>query len=617
MGRNLTLKKINKNSNSVWVLILGVAAVTIYLSTKAYDPFNTPKLILTLFVSGWLFGHLVNSYRDNPINFKSMENVTLLVSIIFIVAYFVSTLFTDVLVVGFIGDTQRRNGFLAYFALVIIFLYASRSINFQFALRIIKVAIFTGLILGSYGLLQISGNDFFKWNNPYNSMISTLGNPNFASAMLAILSVIAIFSLFINKISKFYKLIAVIVIILSLFDIIKSQSRQGLLALFFAILFYISVYSYLNRRKIGILIMVVSSLMALLSIAGMLQKGPFASFLYKDSVSVRGYYWRAGIKMLMDKPFTGVGVDRYGAYFKEYREIAYPLKYGFDITSSNAHNTIIQLFSTAGIFVGLAYLFLLSYVLFIGIRSVKETVGNDQRIILTLLTAWIGFQSQSLISIDNIGVSVWGWLLGGAILGVSSKGKVGSVDIDYNKKTNNSKLVKINIFQPVISSLVLIPMLVISYFLYSAEINNVGVRTFAIPSAPQNANIVLNYAEKVINNPLADPNYKYVVSTYLYDMGFKKEAYNEINLLSNSDPRNLDYLKGLAIFGVENRDYISAISARLKIAKYDPWNAQNLLDLCKLYVTTGDLVKANEMKDQIISFAGSTEIAKTAREILG
>ena len=36
------------------------------------------------------------------------------------------------------------------------------------------------------------------------------------------------------------------------------------------------------------------------------------------------------------------------------------------------------------------------------------------------MSAWIGFQAQSLISIDNIGIAVWGWLLGGAIIGLSN-----------------------------------------------------------------------------------------------------------------------------------------------------------------------------------------------------
>jgi hypothetical protein len=61
-----------------------------------------------------------------------------------------------------------------------------------------KMAILTGGILSIYGLMQINGNDFVAWNNPYNSMIATLGNPNFASSLLALIALISFFSFF-NK----------------------------------------------------------------------------------------------------------------------------------------------------------------------------------------------------------------------------------------------------------------------------------------------------------------------------------------------------------------------------------------------------------------------------------
>lgn len=54
----------------------------------------------------------------------------------------------------------------------------------------------------------------------------------------------------------------------------------------------------------------------IIAILGMLQVGPLTDLLYKSSVTVRGYYWNAGIQMLKQSPLTGVGVDRYGAFLK-------------------------------------------------------------------------------------------------------------------------------------------------------------------------------------------------------------------------------------------------------------------------------------------------------------
>lgn len=618
MSKNNKQKIVDKSSNSVLFLLWGTAAVTFFLKTDFYDPFNSAKLILLLLVAGWIFGHLINSYREKPIKFQSNDFLTTILVASFIIFLLVSTLFTDVFMVGLLGETQRRNGFLAYLGLSIIFLYASRRINFLNVLIVYKVGILAGLVLSTYGLIQISGKDFIKWNNPYNAMISTLGNPNFASAALAILSLLALYGVFLKNLPIIYKLISLILIVSSLVAIISSGSRQGLLVIFFSLLIYISIYFYLKNKKIGILVICISAFSAVLAILGMLQKGPLVSLLYKDSVSVRGYYWRAGIEMFKDKPFTGVGVDRYGVYFKEFREVGYPLKYGYEITSSNAHNTFIQLFATAGIFVGTVYLLIIGYVLFSGINLLRRSNGEDQKITLGLISVWIGFQAQSLISIDNIGISVWGWLLGGSIVGLSRRREEGLEQNGINQVTSkSSNRVKINLFQPAISVLVLVPIIIFSSLFYKSESNLFFLKSITVPTSPQNKKPVQEYVNKVLDNPFSDPFYKYRSAFFLVDMGDTEQAHKIILSLLKTDSKNPDYLKGLVFFEETAKNIPGIILTRNKIAEGDPWNADNYLQLLKLYMINNDLVNATAMKNKILSFAPNTEVAKTALEILG
>ena len=603
--------------SSIKFLIFGVAIITLYFNTKVGDPFNTVKLIILLIVSGWLLGHLISSYREHPIKAKTADLSPIVLCVAFLLTLTISTFFTDPFIVGLIGDTQRRNGLLQYFGVTIIFLYASRVIEHLSALLIYKVAIFLGLILSTYGSIQLAGKDFVEWKNPYNSMISTLGNPNFASSMLAILTSIAIFSLTIQKFPKFYKILAILVIFTSCTAIVLSESRQGILVLFFSVIFFVSHYFYLNKKKIGITAISISILLSIFATMGMLQKGPLASLLYKDSVSVRGYYWRAGVGMLMDKPFTGVGVDRYGAYFKQFREAGYSLKYGFDIGSSNAHNTFIQMFATGGVFVGLTYLLILVYVLRMGIRAAKHSTGDQQKVVIGLLSAWIGFQAQSLISIDNIGVSVWGWLLGGSIVALAHRATSNSQSLgNKNRLVENKHLVKINLFQPIVSTLILTPILLLTINLYRVESNFFYLNNFVDSNIPENRQIVMNYANKVFNNKLADPFYKLQSANSIYIMGYKNEASLEVKKLLQEDPRNLDCLRVVAFLEESDNKISEAIATRTRIVIYDPWNAQNYFELAKLYKLSGDLTKVEEMRDKILSFAPDTEIAKNAIEIL-
>ena len=614
MRQGQNSKIIDKSSNSVWFLLIGVSAVTLFFKTDFYDPFNSAKLILLLVIDGWLLGHLINSYRLRPIVIRSNEfNMTILL-LGFIVSLLISLMQTDVLLVGLIGETQRRGGFLSYIGLSVIFLYAVRSINFSNIMRVYKIGIVTGAILSAYGVLQISGRDFVAWDNPYSSMISTLGNPNFASATLAILSLIGLSGVLVKNLHTFFKALGILLTMLALIAITISGSRQGLLVIFFSSIFYLSIYSYIRFRKLSFFIVGFSAAGAILAILGMLQKGPLVSLLYKDSVSVRGYYWRAGFEMFKDSPLTGVGVDRYGAFFKQFREVGYPLKYGFEITSSNAHNTFIQIFAMAGFFAGIFYLSLIIYVFLSGLRLLKQCQPNEKTIVLGLLSAWLGFQAQSLISIDNLGISVWGWLLGGSILGLSFAQKE---DVKSRNKETRKNLVKLNLFQPLVSLIFLLPIIIFTSSLYKIERNMFVLKGISSPSFPENKPAVLKFANEVLSNPISDPFYKYRVTFHLYDMGFKEEAYQAASNIFDTDPINPDFLRGKVFFEESFGNVATIISTRKQIALIDPWNAENYFQLLKLYKSNGDIENANAMKDKILSFAAETDVAKSAVEILG
>jgi putative inorganic carbon (HCO3(-)) transporter len=604
------------HSSSVWMLILGLAVVTIYFKQNFEDPFNTPKLILLLITAGWLFGHILEHYVKQKIPANSLEFYTLVVCLLFTLFNLISLFNTDVFLTGLIGDTQRRNGFLHYFALTVIFLYTSIRFNYFYSLRLIKTSIFIGLTLSFYGLLQISGRDFVKWNNPYNAMISTLGNPNFASALLAVITVILILLLFIKSIHKIYKLVAFVVIFASLTSIFKSNSRQGLLVIVIALLFYLAVYSYFNfYRTRSVVISFAISCFSLL-IAGMLQIGPLAEYLYKSSVSVRGYYWKAAYEMFMSKPLTGVGLDSFGSYFKQFREVGYPLNYGFEITSSNAHNVYLQQFSTGGLFVGLSYLLILLLVFIIGILNVKSSDGDEQKTALLLLSGWIGFQAQSLISIDNIGISIWGWVLGGAIIGLRNNSikikNLPTVNASSSKGRNT-----VNLFQPTASVIILVPIIFLSYNLWNLESNMRLVRQYAVSDISDKNTLVYNYAQKVFDNPFADPRYKFQASLYIVDTGNITESYKQIKLLYGQNPRDLDILRWLAEYNKSISNYKSEILYRTRISLLDPWNADNYLMLGTAYKKIGDSRNSRRMLDKIISFATNSDTAKKAVIELG
>jgi tetratricopeptide (TPR) repeat protein len=343
----------------------------------------------------------------------------------------------------------------------------------------------------------------------------------------------------------------------------------------------------------------------------MLQIGPLEKLLYKPSVSLRGHYWRTGIEMFKANPLFGVGLDRYGAYFKEYREVDYSLTYGYQITSTNAHNTFIQFFATGGIFLGLSYLMLNGYILKRAIMALKITNGNNRILILGVFSAWIAYHAQSLISIDNIGLSVWGWVLGGAVIGLS---RTGNQDNEVMSKAPKraKNITTFNLRQTFISSIAVAITLFAVVPLYQAEKNMFETRMRFNPTVPESKTALYEFATKTLNSQLLEPGYKITSGNYLVASGFSVEGLNILKEVIKTDPRNLDALTSLSEFNQQLGDIEEIIKYRLQIAQYDPFNATNYLQLGRSYKLTGDVAKMNEMRSKILSFAPNTEEAKQA-----
>jgi tetratricopeptide (TPR) repeat protein len=472
---------------------------------------------------------------------------------------------------------------------------------------------FCGTVLGIYGLMQYSGSDFIDWNNPYNSIISTLGNPNFAAAIMAIFATLTFgFSLSSrNKINvRIFSAILTLVLFITIY---LSNARQGLLSFALGSGTIIIIKLYNRKKLLGHAGLFFGLIIAILSIFGMLQIGPFERFLYKGSVTIRGFYWRAGIKMFVDHPITGVGIDRYGSYFKSVRESQYPLNYGYDITSTNAHNVFIQMFATGGIFVGLTYLLINLFIGYNAIKTLRKTSGENRLIFGTIFAAWLSFQAQSVVSIDNIGLSVWGWVLGGSILALSYD-YLGLIPQTTAGLANGIKV--LNPKRALVSGGAALISVILIVFLYRGEVNSYNARAVFNPQDQSLKEISQTLSIKVIQTPLVDPYYSLTAASYLISNGYVDEGMKELLKLNASDPRNLDTLNTLAGYSEGLNNISNAIKYRIKISEFDPWNAKNYLQLGIDYKLQNDLINAEIMLKKVIQIAPNSPISKQATEQL-
>lgn len=400
-----------------WVSI-GALGVTLLVTDRvSNDPVNVGKMLLLTTVAGASFALTVTSYKQ-----AWRENKVLLSTLfMFLLTSAVSIILSkDPWERGFFGAFGRNTGLLTYTGLSVLLLATSFFRSLKSIRLILSTLLAAGLINLIYCFFAFNGHDIFAWKNPYNSILGTLGNPNFISAFLGIFVTALSGLLFVSKVRLRYKLIIGLIILSSIYMIKESLALQGFLVSIAGV--SIVIFFYLRSatsNNLGILAYSgIIGLGGLLVLFGTLQKGPLSSLLYKPSVSYRGEYWQAGINMGANNPLTGVGMDSYGTFYRMFRASSAAISPGVNVQTDTAHNVFIDIFSGVGILGLICYLVLNGLILKASYKLAISRRAYDP-VFVILFASWFTYQLQTFISINQIGLAVWGWVLGGALLAYS------------------------------------------------------------------------------------------------------------------------------------------------------------------------------------------------------
>ena len=438
---------LNKNIENPLAKLLYLGVPLIALLLMAYtnnDPVNAPKALLLGSISfaavsiALRFGFKILSKENRYVFYTALAFLFF--------ALFSSFMSDSPIEQTLYGVNGRNTGLVTYVGLVFILIAASvlrQKISFD---KIVFGLLFAGLVNFLYNLVVIFGTDPIPWTNPYKTILGTFGNPNFVSAFMSIVVSISAAFLFDQKKSLSFRLIALVVILISLFEIKKSGSIQGLVAsaLGMSIVIFFFLKGNIKRKSISISYLGCVAIAGALAIAGMLQKGPLASIIYKRTVSLRGEYWHAGWNMGTSNPWTGLGLDSFGLWYRRMRNPSALINPGPEVITNSSHNVYMDIFSGGGFPLFISYLFITIIVIISIIKIAYRTEIYDSTFI-ALAVGWVCYQAQSLISINQIGLAVWGWLFGGALVAYEKASKNPSfysiaVTNKSNSKNWNQKL---------------------------------------------------------------------------------------------------------------------------------------------------------------------------------
>lgn len=589
------------------VLLAGVAT-TLFVWTSLADPINLPKMFILAIFATWLIGLIFTRVfysKERPLSVGQWALSA------FAIALLLAALLTDVKFTAFFGAMQRNDGVISYIALAGLSMAAMMSFTASDFRQIRWWILIVGSVLSVYGALQTFGHDPFKWVLLYNHVVGTLGNPDFFSGIVGAAAIASVWLVLVED-ELPIRGAGLALLLCELFILKRCGSIQGVAAFLLGLVILTIAKVWQKSRAIGIGLSAAIGLVSIPVFLGLLDKGPLSRFVYRGSFQSRVDYWHAALGMFKSHPLFGVGLDRFGQNYGQYApQIQVVQGQGTD----NAHNVFLQLLATGGLLVVLPYLFLLAVIFVSAIRSIKEANGKTQIDLVALFSIWLALLFISAISIDNLGVAIWFWIIGGALYGITRHlhSNVSQSELKPGKKPKRIAQDNSNLLAPIVSLVltILLLILVVPAWRSSALLLNLQrqrsgwTETQYVESIRQAANVQSSNVQ---------------VRVQLADIALRVSAFDEglslIKSINDQDPRSVDGNTLGAIAYELTKKYELAIPYRLRILQLDPWSTRNMLQMVTDYVALKDFAKAREMSSRLSKLYPNNPDTKSAEALL-
>lgn len=348
-------------------------------------------------------------------------------SLTFILVLFIASAFGPDIGSSLFGREPYFQGLILYAYLFLFSLLVSAlAIKLEHAAMILagSATIVSLLAIQDWVLLNL----FYQQIPAYaGRVVSTFGQPNFyAGFLLLILPFCYYLFKAPNKKLSYFGLISGLI---SFVGIFVSYSRSAiLLALLLLILGLIDQLRM--KLKIGLVVLgivLISIVIALKLSSGIVGNEISRPLqinnpdLTRESVEKRAYIWPLGLKIVLQKPFTGYGLenitDAFSVYFANNKHSLFeanqkvsPIFISLkELNIDRSHNYFLDLLLFSGILGALGWLGLI-VILFKNLRH-KHYDRQKNVLLLSLITylVWVQFQNQSIVQL------IYFWLLAGLI----------------------------------------------------------------------------------------------------------------------------------------------------------------------------------------------------------
>jgi putative inorganic carbon (HCO3(-)) transporter len=402
------------------VVSAAVILTCVLFLPAAADPLNTVKLtalvLCTIAIALWATSRAVATRRV-----VYSKSPTVVSAIVLLLAFAISALTAPVATTAIVGAYGRNSGLLAFSAALILYLTVVLAVPRASMNSVFWTVVGAALFTAVYGQLQMLGVDPIAWNNPFNPIIGTLGNSNFASAYMGVATPLATAGALRTGWPSWQRALCAIAAVATLAVALQSNAVQGPIAAA-AGLAVVALGLVLNlpqrARRVGLSSLLAAAVLALAAgtSGAVWGAGPAAPVFSGIAYQARLWYWDAAVRMFSDRPLLGVGLSHYGEFWRTARPAASVPGLGDEGYSDSAHNVFLQMFAQGGLVLGLAYVAFVLVIAVVLVRGLLRLNGSERLLLAGFGGAWAAFQVQSLVSIDQVPLIVLHFALAGAVV---------------------------------------------------------------------------------------------------------------------------------------------------------------------------------------------------------
>ncbi len=453
------------------VLVLAVVVVVPLVFWRGVaDPFEVVKATL-LWLVGLLLVATVVMYVSIT-RIRMIPRPVLIVTGALLSALVIATATSMSPVASVVGQPNRFTGLGTYVCLIAVFLAAALAFDSGTARRFAWVCTLVALPVANYALLQVSGHDPFAWRvySFTTFWMSTLANPNIAAAFMAIVLPLVAYTMLRADAPTWVSILGGFTFGASVACLSVFSSFQGPAAALTTVVFLVAwaVWSHaslgdwivavllagfvlivpamqptaplmiisgsaaaalltlrpmisrlrapdaLRAHRRGIAITVIGSVVVVLAVGARraityVEQGISSGFLE------RGDFYRTASSIFGQHPVLGSGLETFGLLFGRERPEGHALRFE-QWLSTSPHSVPLGMFSNGGVVLGLSYLAFVAVIGWTLFRCLRVTSAHERILVGAIGSAWLAFQVQSLVSIENVTLFTLHFALSGVIV---------------------------------------------------------------------------------------------------------------------------------------------------------------------------------------------------------